>query len=144
MDLLNDVVKRVHLCICSILNTCLYCEVGQAVTNQFGEFQVELGKCKWYLLDMTMQRNYLVFWANTQKPIYIFGYGQIAVQIPIGAHVHLHECILRKIILYVKFWTQKFGTNSKLGKTKFICQTSNLTKGFGTCIVLHFGANFQG
>lgn len=91
MDFLNDDVKRVNICFCSFVNICLYCEMGQTVTNQFVEFEVELHRSKWYLFKTELQRNYLIFLAIAEQSITAYGYGQI-------------ECIrlsLKKVISHV-------------------------------------------
>lgn len=61
----------------------------QLVTNQFYEFEMELGQCKWYLLEMKLQRIYHIFLTNANQPTTVHGYGHI-------------ECVrisLKKIIL---------------------------------------------
>lgn len=88
---MNDDVKRVNLCFWSFVDICAFCEVGQMVTNQFDEFEVELEKCKWYLFETKFQRNYLIFLSIAEQPTTTYGYG----------HIECLRASLKKVISHV-------------------------------------------
>lgn len=47
------------------------------MTNQFAMISEELVRCNWYLLPIELQRIYLTFLFDTQKPENILSYGGI-------------------------------------------------------------------
>lgn len=53
-------------------------ELGQWVTNQFIEFSDEVCACSWYALPLKMQQMYLIFLMDTEQPMHIHSYGDIA------------------------------------------------------------------
>lgn len=53
------------------------CEPGAYMTNKFGLFNNELEQCKYYLLPIKMQKLYLIFSTDTQRPINLTSYGNI-------------------------------------------------------------------
>lgn len=55
----------------------ILCEFGEEVTYQFGQFDVEFGRCEWIKLSIKMQRIYLNFLLDTQQPKNIQSYGGI-------------------------------------------------------------------
>lgn len=54
-----------------------YCELGQAVTNQFNHFDDALCQCKWYLCAVDLQQMLLTFMSDTQQPMLLRGYANI-------------------------------------------------------------------
>lgn len=53
------------------------CEFGGQLTQQFGEFDERLCKCKWYLWPIELQRMLIIVISNAQQPSYMLGYGNI-------------------------------------------------------------------
>lgn len=58
----------------------LLCEPGARVTNQFEEFGDELSQCPWYSLTTEMQRMYVIFLTDSQRPANLSSYGGIVCE----------------------------------------------------------------
>lgn len=54
-----------------------FCEMGENVTNQFNEFEKELGQSDWYIFSMKLQRIYIIVLANAEQPKTVHGFGNI-------------------------------------------------------------------
>ena len=54
-----------------------FCEMGEMVTDQFEKFNTKLYQCDWYLFPIEVQRMLVIFMSDTQKPVFIHGYGNI-------------------------------------------------------------------
>lgn len=52
------------------------------MTNQFGLFGAEIGRCNlyWHSIPIEMQRMYLIFLSNTQNPTKMSSYGNIVCE----------------------------------------------------------------
>lgn len=55
----------------------LICESGERVTAQFELFGKEFERCNWYKLSLGLQRLYMVFLSDIQKPINIRSFAGI-------------------------------------------------------------------
>lgn len=55
----------------------LICELGERITSKYEGFGEELLACEWYLLPTEVQRIYLIFLLDTQKPVHVRTYGNI-------------------------------------------------------------------
>lgn len=55
----------------------MYCEFGNAVTDEFESFSDELCQCKWYSLPIELQKMMVVFIEGTQEPIIVRGFCNI-------------------------------------------------------------------
>lgn len=47
------------------------------VTIQFENFNNELDKCNWYTFPIEFQKMYIIVVQNAQKPVIIYGFGNI-------------------------------------------------------------------
>lgn len=77
MDFLNGDVKRVNLMFWSFVMIFAFCEMGELVSNQFNEFEMTLGQCKWYLFSLNLQRMCIIVLANAGQPTTVHGFGNI-------------------------------------------------------------------
>lgn len=68
--------------------------MGEMVTNQFNDFAMELGQCKWYSFSMKLQRIYLIVLANAEQSISVRGYGNIVCVRESMKRVILHASLL--------------------------------------------------
>lgn len=56
---------------------CVFCEMGEKVTNQCKNHANELGHFEWYLFPMKLQRIHINVLAIANKPANITGFGTI-------------------------------------------------------------------
>lgn len=81
-------VPIVNLLTWMIIFVLLLCEPGTRMTNEFQAFGDELSQCEWYLLSIEMQRMYLIFSMDTQNPIKMMSYANIACERETSKKVH--------------------------------------------------------
>lgn len=60
-----------------IIAVLLFCEVGENVSNVFGEIEYEVGQIKWYLLSKSTKQLHVTIMTFCRKPIELDGFGSI-------------------------------------------------------------------
>lgn len=53
------------------------CILGQRMTDQFNDFNVELDQCNWYTFPTRLQKMYGIFVHNAQQEMGLRGYGNL-------------------------------------------------------------------
>lgn len=61
----------------TFLEIFLICESGERVRFQFEMFAEEFERCNWYKLTIEMQRIYMMFLADIQRPVNIKSYAGV-------------------------------------------------------------------
>lgn len=71
-----------------------FSEMGEMVTIQFNDFEMELGQCNWHLFPLKLQRIYLIILANAEQSITVHGFGNIVCVRESMKRVILHPSLM--------------------------------------------------
>lgn len=83
------IVTVLNVIATSTANLYFYCFGGAVVTDNYGRFADVLFESNWYKMPNHLQKYFILMIADTQRPIYLDGYGLIRLSMEAFAKVNM-------------------------------------------------------
>lgn len=120
-----EIIAEVVITIWMFVFISILCEPGARAVNQFEMFGEELHWCDWYLMEVDMQRMYMVLLSVTQQPINISSYD--STEKGINCNWHLYSIFIHLLAQFYLSQLFIFSWSSRLYNTLWLCVNLQLS-----------------